>query len=229
MERDVSDVMDAIDAGNAGGMGDGIDAAAAAAALQALMQRRQTVLPKRLEAPGPDVDQLAAIVGAAGQSPDHGRLLPWRLVLVPEAARPALADAFAQALTERDADALPEQIAQAREKAYRSPVLLLAVVDVADVDRGDAAIPAAERIAAAGCALQNMLLMATALGFGSALTSGKALGSRALRRLFALEEGEEALCFLSIGTAASAKPPRVRPGPEAYLSVLAVPPGPAGA
>ncbi len=210
--------------GNAGGSGDGIDAAAAA--LQALMQRRQTVLPKRLGAPGPDVDQLAAIVGAAGQSPDHGRLLPWRLVLVPEAARPALADAFAQALTERDAEALPEQIAQAREKAYRSPVLLLAVVDVA---RGDAAIPAAERIAAAGCALQNMLLMATALGFGSALTSGKALSSRALRRLFALEEGEEALCFLSIGTAASAKPPRVRPGPEAYLSVLAVPPGPAGA
>ncbi len=224
MERDVSDVMDAIDAGNAGGSGDGIDAAAAA--LQALMQRRQTVLPKRLGAPGPDVDQLAAIVGAAGQSPDHGRLLPWRLVLVPEAARPALADAFAQALTERDAEALPEQIAQAREKAYRSPVLLLAVVDVA---RGDAAIPAAERIAAAGCALQNMLLMATALGFGSALTSGKALSSRALRRLFALEEGEEALCFLSIGTAASAKPPRVRPGPGAYLSVLALPPGPAGA
>ncbi len=224
MERDVSDVMDV---GNAGGSGYGIDAAAAAAAaLQALMQRRQTVLPKRLGAPGPDVDQLAAIVGAAGQSPDHGRLLPWRLVLVPEAARPALADAFAQALTERDAEALPEQIAQAREKAYRSPVLLLAVVDVA---RGDAAIPAAERIAAAGCALQNMLLMATALGFGSALTSGKALGSRALRRLFALEEGEEALCFLSIGTAASAKPPRVRPGPDAYLSVLAVPPGPAGA
>ncbi len=223
MERDVSDVMDAIDAGNAGGGGDGIDAAAA---LQALMQRRQTVLPKRLGAPGPDADQLAAIVGAAGQSPDHGRLLPWRLVLVLEAARPALADAFAQALTERDAEALPEQIAQAREKAYRSPVLLLAVVDVA---RGDAAIPAAERIAAAGCALQNMLLMATALGFGSALTSGKALSSRALRRLFALEEGEEALCFLSIGTAASPKPPRVRPGPEAYLSVLAVPPGPAGA
>ncbi len=224
MERDVSDV---VDVGNAGGSGYGIDAAAAAAAaLQALMQRRQTVLPKRLGAPGPDADQLAAIVGAASLSPDHGRLLPWRLVLVPEAARPALADAFAQALTERDAEALPEQIAQAREKAYRSPVLLLAVVDVA---RGDAAIPAAERIAAAGCALQNMLLMATALGFGSALTSGKALSSRALRRLFALEEGEEALCFLSIGTAASAKPPRVRPGPEAYLSVLAVPPGPAGA
>jgi nitroreductase len=190
------------------------------AALMALLHKRQTLLPKRLGPPGPDAAQLAAIVAAAGQSPDHGRLQPWRLVLVPGDARPALADAFAQALIERDAQALPEQIEQARDKAYRSPVLLLAVVDLA---RGDAAIPAAERIVAAGCALQNMLLMATSLGFGSALTSGKALHSGAVRQLFALADGEEPLCFLSVGSAVAPKAARQRPGPEAYLSTLAVP------
>nr|WP_309246823.1 hypothetical protein [Ramlibacter montanisoli] len=48
-------------------------------------------------------------------------------------------------------------------------------------------------------------MMATALGFGSALTSGKALGSPALRALFALAPEEQALCFISIGTIAGAR------------------------
>jgi len=102
----------------------------------------------------------------------------WRFVLVPQAQRPRLADAFAAALLERDATALPEQLEQAREKAHRSPVLLLAVVDGR---RGDPAVGLHERILSAGCAVQNLLLMATALGFGSALTSGQALCSQALR------------------------------------------------
>ncbi len=219
MDRTAMEKGEARAAASTGGAGGGAD-------LMALLQRRQTLLPKRLGPPGPDAAQLAAIVAAAGQSPDHGRLQPWRLVLVPETARPALADAFAQALIERDAGALPEQIEQARDKACRSPVLLLAVVDLL---RGDATIPAPERIVAAGCALQNMLLMATALGFGSALTSGKALHSDALRRLFALADGEQPLCFLSVGSAASPKAARQRPGPEAYLSTLAVPGAKTGA
>ena len=53
----------------------------------ALMQTRQTILPKRLMAPGPDAEQLALILGAAASAPDHGQLLPWRFVLVPQASR----------------------------------------------------------------------------------------------------------------------------------------------
>ena len=183
----------------------------------ALLQARQTILPKRLGAPGPDAAQLQAMLAAAGHAPDHGRLLPWRFVLLPESARPALADVFAQALCERDPEATPEQQAQAREKAYRAPVLLLLVVDEL---AGDPEIAPAERILSAGCAVQNLLLMATALGFGSALTSGKALQSRALRTLFALQEGERALCFVSVGTVLSGKPARERPVPAQYVATL---------
>src|SRR5574337_111222 len=149
----------------------------------ALLQARQTILPKRLGAPGPDAAQLQAILAAAAHAPDHGCLLPWRFVLVPQDARAALAEVFAQALRERDPEATPAQQEQAREKAYRAPVLLLVVVDEL---AGDPEIAPGERILSAGCAVQNLLLTATALGFGSALTSGKALQSRALRALFAL-------------------------------------------
>ena len=94
-----------------------------------LMQSRQTILPKRLMAPEPDAEQLRLILGAAASAPDHGQLLPWRFVLVPAGERDRLADVFGNALLARDAQATPEQVAQAREKAHRSPLLMLTVVD----------------------------------------------------------------------------------------------------
>jgi nitroreductase len=183
----------------------------------ALIQSRQTILPKRLGAPGPSPAELAQILGAAAHAPDHGQLLPWRFVLVPAAARPALANVFAQALCERDPSATPEQAEQAREKAYRSPVLLLAVVDG---ERGDPEVDLAERVVSAGCAVQNMLLMATAQGYGSALTSGKALKAGGLRALFQLAASEQALCFISMGTVVSRKAARARPAASTYVSTL---------
>lgn len=191
-----------------------------AAFAAALMQARQTILPKRLGLPAPSPEQLAQILAGAAHAPDHGQLLPWRLVEVPQRARGALAHAFGQALRARDAQATPEQVEQAREKAFRAPVLLLVVVDLAC---GDPDIEPGERILSAGCAVQNLLLMATALGFGSALTSGKALGSEALRTLFGLGEGQQALCFVNIGSVVAAKRAPVRPAPASYCSVLQTP------
>lgn len=188
-----------------------------AADLEALLQARQTMLPKRLGTPGPDADELAQIVGAAAHAPDHGQLLPWRLVQVPQAARGRLADAFAAALLARDAMASPAQVAQAREKAHRSPVLLLLVVNALC---GDPGVDLNERMVSAGCALQSMLLVATALGYGSSLTSGKALKDAGLRALFGLGDGEHAVCFVNLGTVLSRKPARRRPHVSAYFSVL---------
>lgn len=195
------------------------DEGALVAMATALIQSRQTILPKRLGAPGPGAAELAAILNAAAHAPDHGQLLPWRFVLVPEPARAPLAEVFAQALLERDPCATPEQCGQAREKAYRAPVLMLVVVDG---ERGDPDIDLAERLVSAGCAVQNMLLMATAQGYGSALTSGKALKATSLRALFGLTASEQALCFISIGTVLSRKAVRARPAASAYVSTLDV-------
>ena len=51
----------------------------------ALIQSRQTILPKRLGGPGPSAAELAQILQAAAHAPDHGQLLPWRFILVPQA------------------------------------------------------------------------------------------------------------------------------------------------
>ena len=186
----------------------------------ALIQARRTVLPKRLVTPGPDTHQVAQIFTAAAAAPDHGQLLPWRFVIVPAHARKALADVFEGALVERDAAAASAQRQQARDKAFRAPLLLLAI---ARLDEENGLAPASERLVSAGCAIQNMLLMATALGFGSALTSGKALQSQLLRRLFNLEVHELPLCFMSVGTVSASKPPQARPEAERFVSTLVLP------
>ena len=189
----------------------------------ALMQSRRTILPKRLVTPCPNTAHLKQILAAAASAPDHGQVRPWRFVTVPERARAALAQAFGGALLERDPRATPEQILQAQEKAHRGPCLMLVVVNA---NCGDTAVDLNERIVSTGCAVQNMLLVATALGYGSSLTSGKALKSAVLRALFGLVGGEHALCFISVGTIESRKlSPRQRPVPDDYVSTL-VPPQP---
>lgn len=193
---------------------DDTDIAALAAEL---MRSRRTVLPKRLGLPGPSAAQQRAMLEAAASAPDHGQLLPWRFVVVPMSARAALGEVFVESLIERDPAATTEQCAQAREKANRAPLLLLLVVDGAC---GDPAVDLLERVVSAGCAVQNVLLMATAQGFGSALTSGKALSSRGLKRLFGLRERERALCFVSVGTVLSNKPARARPDVADFVSTL---------
>lgn len=191
--------------------------ATAALNAAALIAHRQTILPKRLAEPGPDAAQLDQIFRAAAAAPDHNERLPWRFVLIPESQRERLAQVFAQSLRERDPLATAEQVEQAREKAFRSPTLMLAVVDTGPPEDD---IPAPERYVSAGGAIQNMLLMATAQGFGSALTSGKAMESKGLRELFALGDTERAVCFVSIGTAFKRKAARARPEPERFVSTL---------
>jgi nitroreductase len=193
------------------------DAELSPAALSMLMEARQTMLPKRLDGPGPDADEWRAWLSSAASAPDHRQVLPWRFVCVPKSQRHRLGDCFAQALLERDPSATDEQMSQAREKAMRAPVLLLLVVDAA---RGDPDIDLLERVVSAGCAVQNMLLMATAQGYGSALTSGKALKSKALHTLFGLTPNEHALCFISLGNVRQRRPARSRPSPEDYLQTL---------
>ncbi|MCX7142699.1 MAG: nitroreductase, partial [Proteobacteria bacterium] len=178
---------------------------------------RQHVSPKRLVDPGPDPAQIEKILGAAGAAPDHGRLNPWRLILIPPERRHLLGAVFAEALIERDGEATEVQIEEARSKAFRGPLLVMVVARLGP-ELGET--HPRERLISAGCAVQNMLLVAHALGFGAGLASGKALYSPQMRRLFSLTEHEEPLCFLSAGTVQTSKSSRPRPLTAGYTSTL---------
>ena len=84
---------------------------------------RRSVSPKRLRAPGPDADELEAIVQAALRAPDHGGLLPWRLVEFRPETRELLARCFEEEKLRRDSLAGELDLRQAREHATRAPML----------------------------------------------------------------------------------------------------------
>ncbi len=182
-----------------------------------LITTRQNILPKRLAAPGPSVAQVQDMFLAAAAAPDHGVVMPWRFVLVPEDKRGVLADVFGQALRERDASATPEQVAQACEKAFRAPFLTLAIARFGPCEPD---IDPLERMVSVGAAIQNFLLCAHSMGFGSSLTSGQAMRSNALRQLFDLTDGEQAVCCINVGTVIKRKPARLRPAVAAFVSSL---------
>jgi nitroreductase len=181
------------------------------------MAARTNVAPKRLVAPGPSEAQLHWLFLAASQAPDHGRIQPWRFITVPDSKRAALGNAFVQALQHRDPHASQEHIDAAYDKAFRAPCLMLAVVSALP---SEPAVPQSERLIALGCAIQNMLLMAETLGFGSGITSGQAMNASSLRDLFALPTHDEGICFLNFGTVAAHKPPRPRAAPSAFVTRL---------
>jgi len=181
-----------------------------------LLPARRHVGLRRLLAPGPDDAALERILHAAAQAPDHGLLRPWRFVLIPQDRRADLGAAFEDALVRRDPSADAAARAAARDKAQHAPCLLVAIL----IDAPATPIPTAEKLVSLGCAIQNMLLAAQALEFASGLVSGGALDAPAMRRLLRLEAHERAICFIGLGTAASAKPPRQRPLPEQFFTRL---------
>ena len=185
---------------------------------QAMIVSRQNVSPKRLVEPGPSPQELEALFSLAAAAPDHGLLTPWRFVIVPPTKRELLAEAFALALLDRDPGATLIQIEAARQKAHRAPLLILCVVRL--MSQQEPQIPDLERNVSLGCAIQNLLLGAHALGYGSGLTSGQAMASMRMRELFTLSADERAVCFINVGTAVRQKPYRPRPGMEEFVRTL---------
>lgn len=185
---------------------------------QSLLHSRRNVAPRRLVAPGPDAGQWQALLALAAAAPDHGRLTPWRFVIVPQEQRHRLAEVFALALSDRDPQASEAQIAAAREKAFRAPLLMVAV---ACQGPREPDTPSLERMVSLGAAIQNLLLGAHAMDFGAGLTSGKAMASNRLRALLALTDDEVAVCCVNIGTVTRHKPREgSRPEPAAFVTTL---------
>ena len=181
-----------------------------------VMATRQTILPKRLIEPGPSAVEIEKLFLAASTAPDHDLINPWRFLVIPAHKREDLGELFAQALSERDPSATDEQLEQARDKARRSPLLMVLFVDAA---KGDPEIDMHGRVLSAGCAVQNFMLLANAMGYGTGLTSGKALKAQSFRSGLQLKRSERAIGFFNVGTVSSRKPFKPRPGVQQFVQL----------
>jgi len=170
-----------------------------------LVLSRRSVSPRFLVAPTPTPDELALILRAAVAAPDHKNLKPYRFILIPPERRGDLATAFREAKAERDPGAPAAEIERAGEKAYRGAMLLAVVLRIV---RDHPRVSVSDQMLAAGAALENMLLAASALGYAGCLRSGNSATSRRVRLALGLPNEEELAAFLMLGT--PAKEPRPR-------------------
>ncbi|MFK0264209.1 nitroreductase [Streptomyces angustmyceticus] len=146
--------------------------------------------------PAPNDEEFAYLLRAAATAPDHGRLRPWRWVLVRDEGRVALGRCFA------DECAGPEsRRGQMEAKAQRAPLLATLVFSPVPNDTGRGSpIPEWEQLAATSAMAGSLILLLHARGFGSVWRTGRFTESERIRRVLGLHWEERLLGWLYIGT-----------------------------
>jgi nitroreductase len=172
----------------------------------ALLETRRSGKPRDLVAPGPSPEELEHILTIAMRTPDHGKLSPWRFVIVSPKQRQQLADLLARALPEHDPDATSAHYAKALEFAHQAPTL---VVVVSSPVR-DHKIPVWEQELSCGAVAMNLLHGANALGYVGGWITGWAAYSERVRAAFC-GPGERVAGFVFLGTPANPLEERPRP------------------
>jgi nitroreductase len=174
---------------------------AAAAVLKAIASRASAV---RLKEPGPDDEQLMTILNAGVRAPDHGRLTPWRFVVIEGRARVTFGMAMAQSCGRQNPSFDERRLLAEAEKPLRAPLIVAVAARVVDHDR----VPAAEQIMAVAAGVQNMLLAAHAQGFGAMWKTGACASDPFVIRALGFQPADVIVGFLYIGTAEKLPPPR---------------------
>jgi nitroreductase len=183
-------------------------------ALLERLARRRSTSAQTLGPPGPSREEIALLIRLAARVPDHGKLTPWRFLVIEAAAKPALIRRL-QAVAEARDDA--EKAAAKLAKLANPPVSIMVVSAV----RPEAAIPEWEQQLSAGAVCMSLLIAAGAMGWGANwITDWYAYDPAALA-VFGLAPGERVAGIVHLGV--SPEPPleRARPDPGALTSYWA--------
>ena len=172
----------------------------------ALLRTRRSVAPLAMTGPAPTPAQLETMLAAAARVPDHGKLAPWRFVVIEGEARNRLGEVAAEIFRADNPDADADRLALERGRFARAP-LVVAVVSRAGPH---VKIPVWEQELSAGAACMNFVVAANALGFVTSwITEWTAYHRGFLDRL-GLAPHERIAGFIYVG---HGQPPedRVRP------------------
>jgi nitroreductase len=161
-------------------------------AMELLRTRRSA---PRLGEP-PSAQMVHAMLESVDRVPDHGRLQPWRLVLIEGDARFDFGEVLAEALSRRNPLANEQALAREREKALRAPLM---IVVATRCDRS-AKIPIIEQVLSAGCAAHSIMLAAFAQGLGAMWRTGEAAYDNGVKSALGIEPDDLIVGFIYVGT-----------------------------
>lgn len=165
-------------------------------------------------APGPDDGQLRQILEIALRTPDHGKLAPWRFVIVPDDQRDALAELLQAAYRAERPDAGRLELEAMHQFAQQAPTLVVALAAPVEGSK----IPLWEQHLSTGAAVMNLLHASHAMGFAAGWLTGWPAYNEDVRAAFA--RGDERIAgFVFIGTPGRAQEERPRPNYDVIVSV----------
>lgn len=177
-----------------------------------LMTRRSRPA-KTLCMPVPTSEELAPMLQAAARTPDHGKLEPWRFIVIEKPAMTRLADVAEACGRALGLD--EEQIAKGRGQ-FDQGHLAVAVIEV---QKPSAKIPALEQTYSAGAVCLALLNAALASGWGANWLSGWPSHDRSfMQGALGLEAHERIAGFIHIGTETATPPDRPRPDMDAITT-----------
>ena len=159
-----------------------------------LLETRRSGKPRELAGPGPTAEEMQHILTLAARVPDHGKLTPWRFVLVGDSQREDLARLLARALAAEDPGAPPAIHQKATEFAHYSGQLVVLVSAPVEAHK----IPVWEQQLSCGAAGMNLLAAAHALGYVAGWVTGWQAYSPTVNAAFC-SPGERIAGFIFIG------------------------------
>ena len=175
----------------------------------AFLATRRSTSAVTLTEPAPSPDELDALIGLAARVPDHGKLAPWRFVILQGAAKGRFA-----ARLEAIALARHDQTAAAKLAKLKIPPLCVAVI----ASPRPAAIPDWEQLLSAGAVCANLLYATLAAGYGANWITDWYAYDPDATALLGLTPAEKVAGFLLIGTAREAPMERERPDVAALIT-----------
>ncbi|AWX15721.1 NAD(P)H nitroreductase [Mergibacter septicus] len=162
-------------------------------ALDLLLNRRSE---KKLTYPAPQGEQLQTILQAGLQAPDHGRLTPYRFVVIEKNGLKKLEECFKDAVIEFGLG--EERLKKAESLPQRAPMFIAVIAKLnAEIKK----VPTWEQMLSAGCATYSLQLAANALGFANVWITGNWVEGRALRYTLKCSQQEKIIALLMLGTA----------------------------
>lgn len=181
------------------------------------LHSRRSGRPREMVAPGPDAAQLRAILESAIRTPDHGKLAPWRFILVPDDKRDALSKLLTAAYLKEKPDAGRLELEAMDSFARQAPALIVALFSPVSPSK----IPLWEQQLSMGAACMNLLHGAHALGFTGGWVTGWPAFNHDVAQAFGAGADDKIAGFLYIGTPGRDLEERPRPPYDEVVHVWA--------
>ncbi|PZQ57302.1 MAG: nitroreductase [Phenylobacterium zucineum] len=170
---------------------------------------RRSASAVTLGAPAPADTEIADLLRLAARVPDHGKLAPWRFVILEGEAKAAYADRLDHLAQGRGDATLSVKLAK-----LKVPPLALVVISSPKA----ASIPEWEQLLSAGAVCTNLLYAATAMGYGANWITDWYSYDPEAGAILGLAEGERVAGFILIGTPREPPLERERPALEPLVS-----------